>query len=386
MATVKLKYVNSFYDRHGRLRHQFRRAGHPKKFLPGLPGSAEFMDAYQALIDSTGGAPSIEIGAKRSKAGTLDVVIAVYIKSDEFTKGLAQASQDMRRPIFDRLRDMQGPSGQRYGEKQFASLQRGHIQKILEGMTPDAQRNWRKTIRGLTAFAVAKNMRADDPAKDVTLLKKSKSLGHMTWLEPQVEQYRKVHPLGSVARLALELLLNIAARRYDAHEIGPQHVIISNRDGVKKLAWRPHKTLRTTGKLLKITMLPSLQAAIDAMPKPERGTELPLAYLTNDYGKSFASAGAFGNKFADWCDAAGLKPVLCDDGRVRNYRAHGLRKAALRALAHAGCTGVELMHVSGHSSLKQLQEYLEEVEQELMADSAMSKLVAYETKAATSSD
>jgi integrase len=65
---------------------------------------------------------------------------------------------------------------------------------------------------------------------------------------------------------------------------------------------------------------------------------------------------------------------MCDDGRVRNYRAHGLRKSALRALAHAGCTGVELMHVSGHSSLKQLQEYLEEVEQELMAASAMNKL------------
>jgi len=219
----------------------------------------------------------------------------------------------------------------------------------------------------------------------ITPAKGPKSMGHMTWLEPQVEQYRQRHALGTVARLALELLLNIAARRYDVHEIGPQHVIISNRDGVKKLCWRPHKTLRTTGKMLKITVLPSLQAALDAIPKPERGTELPLAFLVNDYGKPFASAAAFGNKFADWCKAAGLKPVMCDDGRIRNYRAHGLRKAALRALAHAGCTGVELMHVSGHSSLKQ-QQYLEEVEQELMAHNAMSKLVAYGAKTATSGD
>ena len=34
--------------------------------------------------------------------------------------------------------------------------------------------------------------------------------------------------------------------------------------------------------------------------------------------------------------AAGLKPVLCDDGRLRSFRAHGLRKAACKALAHAG--------------------------------------------------
>jgi len=35
-----------------------------------------------------------------------------------------------------------------------------------------------------------------------------------------------------------------------------------------------------------------------------------------------------------------------------------------------------MMHVSGHSSMAQLQEYLEEVEQEEMADSAISKVVA----------
>jgi integrase/recombinase XerD len=67
--------------------------------------------------------------------------------------------------------------------------------------------------------------------------------------------------------------------------------------------------------------------------------------------------------------------VLCDDGRTRNYRAHGLRNAALRTLAHAGATGAELMAISGHSSLQQVQEYIEEVEQERMADSAITKLV-----------
>jgi integrase/recombinase XerD len=159
------------------------------------------------------------------------------------------------------------------------------------------------------------------------------------------------------------------------HVIGPQHVLISNKDGKKKLCWRPHKTLRSTGKMLKIPIIPSLQAALDAMP--DDGNEA-LAFLTTDHGRPFASAAAFGNKFADWCKQAGLKQVLCDDGRMRNYRAHGLRKAALRTLAHAGCTGIELMHVSGHSSLKQLQEYLDEVDQERMAGSAMDKLVAAE--------
>src|ERR1019366_10650757 len=76
-----------------------------------------------------------------------------------------------------------------------------------------------------------------------------------------------------------------------------QHVIISNRDGQKKLCWRPHKTLRITGKMLKVTIIPSLQAALDAMPKSKDA----LTFLTNNYGRPFASAAAFGNKFADWC-------------------------------------------------------------------------------------
>ena len=379
MATMTYRWINSFYAR-GKLRHQFRRKGHPKKLLPGLPGTAEFNEMYDKLVAQTGGATSIEIGASRTKNGSIDATIVAYLKDDAFTKGLAETTQAMRRAILDRFRDTRGPSGQRYGEKGIATLQRRHVLAMLDGMTRDAKKNWIKTLRGLMAFAVAKQMRADDPTQGIKLERAAKSTGHMPWEKPQIEQYRKRHPLGTMARLALEELLNIAARRYDAHVIWPQHVIISNKDGVKKLCWRPHKTLRTTGKMLKIRMLPSLHAALDAMPKPERGTELPLAFLANDYGKPFASAAAFGNKFADWCKQAGLKPVTCADGRVRNYRAHGLRKAALIALAYAGATLPELMAVSGHANAKECMGYLEEAEQERMADAAMGKLVASEAQ------
>ena len=44
-----------------------------------------------------------------------------------------------------------------------------------------------------------------------------------------------------------------------------------------------------------------------------------------------------------------------DDGKVRSYRAHGLRKAAQVALAHSRCTGPERMAVSGHATLAQVQ-------------------------------
>ncbi|MGY4435249.1 hypothetical protein ACVWWO_007726 [Bradyrhizobium sp. F1.13.1] len=82
------------------------------------------------------------------------------------------------------------------------------------------------------------------------------------------------------------------------------------------------RPLRTTGKLLKIGMMPELRAALESLPKEARADGV-LTFLFTDYGKPFASAAAFGNNFADWCKAAGLKSVLCADGQTRNYRTHG---------------------------------------------------------------
>jgi integrase/recombinase XerD len=133
---------------------------------------------------------------------------------------------------------------------------------------------------------------------------------------------------------------------------------------------------------LTIPVLPSLQEALDATPKEARADGV-LAFLVNDYGRPFASGAAFGNKFADWCTAADLKPVLCDDGRTRNYRAHGLRKAALYTLYKAGGTVAELQAIGGHSSIAELQKYIQEIEQDEQAVSAMAKVAAAQAKART---
>ena len=67
------KFVHGFIDRHGKPRFYFRRAGHKKLPLPGLPWSPEFMAAYQEAIE---GAPRIQIGANRSKTGTVAAAVA----------------------------------------------------------------------------------------------------------------------------------------------------------------------------------------------------------------------------------------------------------------------------------------------------------------------
>jgi hypothetical protein len=64
-----------------------------------------------------------------------------------------------------------------------------------------------------------------------------------------------------------------------------------------------------------------------------------------------------------------------------------LMASAKPSLAHAGATGVELIAVSGHSSLDQVQVYIDEVEQERAAEASMVKLTAMpEIKVATTGD
>ena len=151
-----------------------------------------------------------------------------------------------------------------------------------------------------------------------------------------------------MARLALELMLNIAARRHDAHLIGRQHLRQRIATVVATEQDQPvHRQGSDDPRAAGATGCARRDAASDA-----------LTFLLTDYGRPFKSAAAFGNKFADWCDAAKLEPVLCDDGKTRNYRAHGLRKAACKQLAHAGCTAPEIMAVSGHATLSEVQKYI----------------------------
>lgn len=109
---------------------------------------------------------------------------------------------------------------------------------------------------------------------------------------------------------------------------------------------------------LTIPIVRPLQEAIDTTPV---GIQ---TYLVSSFGKPFTQNG-FGNRFRQWCDAAGLKECS----------AHGLRKAAAARLAEAGCTDREIMAITGHTTTKEVDRYTKGAKQKLMAKTAMLKLV-----------
>jgi len=282
MAEIKLDYVNSFINRHGKPCHQFRRKGHKKVTIKGRPGSPEFMSHYHELIEKTGGSLTIEIGANRTRTGTVNALAIALFKSDAFTKGLAKETQRPWRRIIDHFREFKTPSGRVYGENSIATIGKKSILAFLQGKSANAQKNNLKAVRLLMRFAISQGELAHDPTHDIQLVKAPKTMGHMTWKLPQILQYRQHHQIGTVARLALELMLNIAARREDAHKIGRPHLSFDPDNQLWKMTWRPSKTRRSTNKSLTIPILPSLQEALDSIPKEARA-EGVLAFLVNEY-------------------------------------------------------------------------------------------------------
>ena len=330
------QYVNGFIDRYGKARWYFRRAGFKRVPLPGLPWSPEFMAAYEQAL---AGQP-LQIGGARTNPGTVRALAVSYFHSSDF-RSLKLSSQAIYRGVIDRFCIQ-------YGDNRVAGLKREHVVKLMAARAekPVAANNLRKVLRAMMKHAVEIGLRADDPTRDVRAIR-VKSDGFHSWNDDEIAQFEKRHPSGTPARLALALLLYTGQRRSDVVRMGPQHIC----NGV--LGVRQQKT----GIELAIPVHSALAAVIAETPTYH------LTFLTNQFGRPF-TAGYFGQWFREQCDMAGL----------RHCSAHGLRKAAARRLAEAGCSTHEIAAITGHASLKEVARYTEAVDRRRLAQSAMAKV------------
>jgi len=332
------KYVQAYVDRRDdRAYYYLRRRGYPKTRLPGLPWSPSFMAAYEAAMSG----PRTAIGAGRVKPGSVAAVIAEYFDSQQFFGSKSAGTQRMRRGILERFRAA-------YGDRPFALLPPEWIEALLDAKPPHAARSWLATLRSLCRFAIKRRYLRADPTANIKLAS-VKGDGFHTWSEEEIAQFEAHHSVGTKPRLALALLLYTAQRRSDVVRMGRQHI----KDGV--LTVKQQKT----GVTLSIPVHPHLQAVFDATPSEH------LTFLVTTTGKPYVE-NHFSQRFRKWCDAASL---------TKRCTAHGLRKAACRRLAEAGCSGNEIMSISGHATLKELVRYTKDADQARLARNAMTKAV-----------
>ena len=333
--------VSAFRDRHGKVRLRYRRTGQKTHYFKGALGSPEF---EKELAKCREGTP-LSVGAKRVVTGSIADLITRYYRSSSFKAGSA-ITQHKNRGILEMFRND-------YGDDLVTALRYEHVDAILAAKAekfPAAARNLRKQLRRLFDHAVRLEWRKDNPVAGVTLAK-NKSTGHHTWSEEEIAQYQARHPLGTKARLAMELMLWTGNRRGDAVRLGPQHVRTGRLEFVQE----------KTGKPMKIAIAPDLAAAIVAMPVSGH-----LAFLVTDYGRPFTPAG-FGGRFRSWCDQADLP----------HCSAHGLRKAISRRMAESGAGNQGIKAVTGHSGDSEVAHYTRGADQMALADQGIAALARW---------
>ena len=64
-----------------------------------------------------------------------------------------------------------------------------------------------------------------------------------------------------------------------------------------------------------------------------------------------------------------------DAGLSSDCTLHGLRKAACRRLAEAGCNVLEIASISGHKTLSEVKRYTDKADQARLARNAMARTV-----------
>jgi hypothetical protein len=131
-----------------------RRIGMKDVPLPGQVYSPEYMRAYEAAIAA---AAPLELGAKRTIAGSVDMAVVSYYASREFAD-LAPGTQCNRRSVLERFRA-------EHGSKRIGLMDTRALQAITGKLTGANQRNFKKALRGLVDHCLAKGWIKVDPPR-----------------------------------------------------------------------------------------------------------------------------------------------------------------------------------------------------------------------------
>ncbi|QTP64390.1 tyrosine-type recombinase/integrase [Candidatus Liberibacter africanus] len=225
----------------------------------------------------------------------------------------------------------------------FAKITRRHIQNAVDRRSekPSVAISFLKAISPVFKWAETCELVTKNPIIGVRR-PPIRTIGMHTWTVEQVEIYRKRHPINTMARLALELMLFLGLRRSDVIRVGKKHV----KDNVLSIH------TQKTGRQVHVPIFEALQSCLEAVGKDGE------TFLITAHGKPFSSSGSFGNWFRDRCKESGL-PDEC--------RAHGLRKAGATIAANAGASPHELMAMYGWSKTDMADLYTREVNSRKLA-------------------
>lgn len=357
-----LRYLMPDRDRHGNPRLRVRVMVNGKartRTIHERQGTPEFAEAYaKAVKELRAGeraAPTARDARPGAKPGTWGWMALDYFDGEEF-RALDGKSQITRRGIIEAcMREPLKPGLKvLMRDVPIADITVAHIKVLrdrkVKAGRPAAANNRRKYLSSMFSWALDQTEKqyplAFNPCRD-TRRAKYVSSGYYTWTLANVAKYMDTHKPGSMAYLALCLLLFLGARRGDAVRLGPKNmttvkIIDQTGHAIEQpmMVYVPRKTTYVrTDESHKPILLPLAEAI--------RLTATGLkTFLVTSRGKPFTDAG-FGNKMREWCDQAGLPDCT----------AHGLKKVSCVIAADLGATDRQMMALYDWVTEKQANTY-----------------------------
>ena len=331
-------FVERWRDRHGKMRVYFRKDKGPRLALPNCVGSDAFMEAYQAAL--AGQTVARRERRQDDQPGSIGALIVSYMRSAAY-RGLRDTTRTGYQSRVEALR-------KDHGHRSVAGLTR---ERIVAGILqpyadrPSAALSILKMLRILIRHAIEIGMLKHDPSFGI---RRPKIQEIRSWTDDEIAAFEARWPLDTKQRLAFALMLYTGQRRSDVHRMTWADVT----GGTIRVVQQK------TGRKLAIPLHRELLAALAVAPREH------VTILTTEFGKPYTVDG-FGQWLRDAITAAGL-PLGCQP--------HGLRKAAGRRLAEAGCTAHEIMAVLGHQTLTEAERYTREADQARLAAGAVAKL------------
>ncbi len=354
---IDLKYVTEDVTRHGQVRIYIQRHGRKIRLEEEI-GTDAFLAEYKAKLNNPPPPKKKGVRAKKghtTSPGSLRWLIEGYYESGNFRR-LGASTRRARRGILDDICAETDKNGVKAGDVAHGLFTPKQIRKLRDRKMdlPEAANGRVKALRQVWEWACGEDEghATENPAAKVKYLKSKNPGGFHKWTIAEVHQYMARHPLGTKARLALDLLLFTIVRRSDVVKLGPQM------EWNGRILFRETKGADHVVKEHEMTILPALRASIDATPSGH------LSYLATQHGKPYTAKG-FGNWFKRQCVAAGLS----------HCTPHGLRKAGATLAAEGGATTHELQALGGWRTLKEPQRYTEQANRKRLAQSGAQKLV-----------
>lgn len=336
------KYVTATVDRHGKERYRFRKGAMDFYIAP--PGTKAYAEAYKRALE--GFAPQ---KATSVRPRSVEDLVQRFYRSPRFAKG-GDKWQATVRAVLE-------PFRAEFRDDHVANFDFEHIEVILGRavkQTVDdkgrkrggsfAATRLHEQLKRLFAYAVRLKWIIANPVSEAELPATHVVKGFHSWTEREIAAFQARHPVGSKARLAMEIALWTGLRRADVAQLGPSHLV----------AGRIITTANKTMKAVDVLAMPPMLEAIEAAPTGDE------TFLVTEYGKPFTAAG-FGGWFKDRCREAGLDYCTI----------HGLRKAMTRRGAELGLSQQQLKALGQWSGDSEVAVYAADANQKAMADSAI---------------